>query len=54
MHYMVDHHLLSDGAIILAESNDVANLPVENDTFEIIRQKQYGITVVTIYQYNSL
>ncbi|MBZ5959846.1 16S rRNA (guanine(966)-N(2))-methyltransferase RsmD [Leuconostoc gasicomitatum] len=54
MHYMVDHHLLSDGAIILAESNNVANLPVENDTFEIIRQKQYGITVVTIYQYNSL
>ncbi|MEX0380358.1 16S rRNA (guanine(966)-N(2))-methyltransferase RsmD [Leuconostoc sp. MS02] len=54
MGYMVENQLLSNGAIILAESNDVANLPVADETFEILRQKQYGITVVTIYQYNNL
>ena len=54
MQYMADNHLLSNRAIILAESNDVANLPIADNTFEIMRQKQYGITVVTIYQYNSL
>ncbi|MGY3742587.1 16S rRNA (guanine(966)-N(2))-methyltransferase RsmD [Leuconostoc inhae] len=54
MQYMADNHLLSNRAIILAESNDVANLPIEDNTFEIMRQKQYGITVVTIYQYNGL
>lgn len=53
MHDLVDHHLLVDGAIILAESNDVANLPFEDQLFKIIQQKQYGITVVTIYQYSS-
>lgn len=53
MHDLVNHHLLADGAIILAESNDVANLPLEDQLFKMIRQKQYGITVVTIYQYSS-
>lgn len=52
MKSLVAHHLLRDGAIILAESNDLANLPLEDQTFKIIRQKQYGITVVTIYQYS--
>ncbi|GMA70307.1 methyltransferase [Leuconostoc litchii] len=53
MAFMVDNGLLNKGAIILAESNDEANLPSESDNFSMIQQKHYGITVVTIYQYEG-
>lgn len=53
MRFMSENHLLNDGAIVLAESNDAANLPDEGDRFKIIQQKQYGITVVTIYQFEG-
>lgn len=53
MQFMAENGLLADGAIILAESNDVANLPEASAQFSIVRQKQYGITVVTIYQFDN-
>ncbi|WP_220740243.1 16S rRNA (guanine(966)-N(2))-methyltransferase RsmD [Leuconostoc miyukkimchii] len=53
MHYMSDNNLLTSGAIILAESDNTANLPDADQTFEIIQQKTYGITVVSIYRYNT-
>ena len=53
MRFMSENHLLNDGAIVLAESNDTANLPDEGDRFKIVQQKQYGITVVTIYQFEG-
>lgn len=53
MSFMAENGLLNSDAIILAESNDEANLPNESDDFSIIQQKHYGITVVTIYQYEG-
>lgn len=53
MQFMAQNGLLADGAIILAESNDAANLPEASTQFNIVRQKQYGITVVTIYQFDK-
>jgi 16S rRNA (guanine966-N2)-methyltransferase len=53
MTFMAANHLLTPGAIIVAESNDEANLPAANQQFDIIQQKHYGITVVTIYQYQE-
>lgn len=50
---MVEMGLLNTGAVILAESNDAANLPEADKKFRIIQQKHYGITVVTIYQYGG-
>lgn len=50
---MVEMGLLNTGAVILAESNDAANLPEADKKFRIIQQKHYGITVVTIYQYEG-
>lgn len=53
MQFMAQNGLLANGAIILAESNDAANLPEPSTQFNIVRQKQYGITVVTIYQFDK-
>ncbi|MGX7052002.1 16S rRNA (guanine(966)-N(2))-methyltransferase RsmD [Leuconostoc palmae] len=51
MLYLATNGMLNEDAIILAESNDSANLPEENSYFEIIQQKHYGITVVTVYRF---
>ena len=50
---MAEMGLLNTDAVILAESNDAANLPEADKKFRIIQQKHYGITVVTIYQYEG-
>ena len=53
MSKMAEMGLLNTDAVILAESNDAANLPEADKKFRIIQQKHYGITVVTIYQYEG-
>lgn len=50
MAYLYAHDLLQNHAIIVAESDDAANLPEATEHFSIIQQKHYGITIVTIYQ----
>ncbi|WP_076462187.1 16S rRNA (guanine(966)-N(2))-methyltransferase RsmD [Limosilactobacillus caccae] len=47
---MVADDLLSDEAIIVAETNQEANLPTELPGFKLIKRQEYGITVLTIYQ----
>ncbi|MFT9388192.1 MAG: 16S rRNA (guanine(966)-N(2))-methyltransferase RsmD [Leuconostoc sp.] len=53
MQFLAENGLLAPGAVILAESNDAANLPAASAPFDIVQQKQYGITVVTIYQFDN-
>lgn len=53
MNFLADHGLLNDGAIVVAESNDAANLPAGDARFDVITQKHYGITVVTIYEFSE-
>lgn len=50
---MAELGLLNDGAILLVESDQAADLPEDSDQFALIKQKHYGITVVTLYQYQK-
>lgn len=51
LNQMVTSNLLNLGAVIVAETNQEANLPTELPHFEFIRRQEYGITVLTIYHY---
>jgi 16S rRNA (guanine(966)-N(2))-methyltransferase RsmD len=48
---LVANGLIADEAIVVAETDQVANLPDELPGFELLKQKDYGITVITIYEY---
>lgn len=51
---MVDLDLLNDGAIIVAETNQAAKLPITDlPHFTFIRRQTYGITVLTIYRFRK-
>ncbi|WP_010622386.1 16S rRNA (guanine(966)-N(2))-methyltransferase RsmD [Paucilactobacillus suebicus] len=51
MNKMVELDLLNDKAVIVAETNQDADLTDEINSFKMIRQQDYGITVLTIYQF---
>lgn len=42
--------LLNSGCRIVCETDTNANLPTTLSGFELVRQQDYGITVITIYQ----
>ncbi|WP_251546977.1 16S rRNA (guanine(966)-N(2))-methyltransferase RsmD [Limosilactobacillus caecicola] len=50
---MVEKKLLKPGAIVVCETNQEANLPDDLPGFELSRRNEYGITVLTIYQYQG-
>lgn len=50
---MVQLDLLSDGALIVCETNQQANLPDKLESFRLYRRHEYGITVLTIYEYQG-
>lgn len=47
---MVADDLLADEALIVAETNQEADLPTDLPGFKFIKRQEYGITVLTIYQ----
>lgn len=47
---MVADDLLAPGAIIVAETNQEADLPTELPGFKFLKRQEYGITVLTIYE----
>lgn len=47
---MVRANLLEDRAVVVAETDQEANLPTELPGFNFARRQEYGITVLTIYQ----
>ncbi|MCI2031245.1 16S rRNA (guanine(966)-N(2))-methyltransferase RsmD [Limosilactobacillus sp.] len=48
---MVELELLNDGALVVAETNQEANLPEKIDSFEFIKHQSYGITVLSFYRF---
>lgn len=50
---MVKNNLLAKDAIIVAETDQNAKLPTDLADFNFIRRQEYGITVLTIYQYEG-
>ena len=53
LNQMADLDLLNPGAVIVAETNQEANLPADLPGFELVRRQDYGITVLTIYHYHG-
>lgn len=49
---MVELGLLNDGALIVAETNQEANLPENISGFDFLKHQNYGITVLTFYRFN--
>ena len=50
---MVELDLINPGAIVVAETNQEANLPEQLPGFSFKRRQDYGITVVTVYRYDG-
>ncbi|WP_295730082.1 16S rRNA (guanine(966)-N(2))-methyltransferase RsmD [uncultured Limosilactobacillus sp.] len=50
---MVAEGLLRKNALVVCETNGEANLPQNLTGFKLFRQHQYGITVLTIYQFQG-
>ncbi len=48
---MVELSLLNDDALIVAETNQEANLPENIGSFNFIKQQSYGITVLSFYRF---
>lgn len=48
---LIQADLVADSAILMAETDQFANLPDTIQGFQQIKQKDYGITVITIYEY---
>lgn len=53
MQMMVQLDLLNDGATIVAETNQEADLPADFDNFKFIKRHDYGITVLRIYRFEG-
>lgn len=51
---MVAQGLLNEGAVIVAETNQEADLPTHDlPNFTFLRRQTYGITVLTIYRFRK-
>ncbi|MDF7637001.1 16S rRNA (guanine(966)-N(2))-methyltransferase RsmD [Leuconostocaceae bacterium ESL0958] len=50
---MIKGGLLQDGAIVMIESDEAANLPEPDGQLVLLQQKQYGITRVSLYEYRA-
>lgn len=48
---MAELSLLNEDALIVAETNQEANLPENIDSFNFIKRQSYGITVLNFYQF---
>ncbi|MBS9335758.1 16S rRNA (guanine(966)-N(2))-methyltransferase RsmD [Fructobacillus papyrifericola] len=48
---MISNGLLEDGAVVMIESDQVADLPEPDERLELLKQKDYGITRVSLYRY---
>lgn len=50
---LVSAQLVAPGALVVAETDQAAQLPEQFGDFRQIKQRDYGITVVTIYQFRG-
>lgn len=51
---MAERGLLADRALVIAETDQKAQLPTADwDNFRFVKQQTYGITVLTIYRYQK-
>ncbi|MBD5069342.1 MAG: 16S rRNA (guanine(966)-N(2))-methyltransferase RsmD [Lactobacillus sp.] len=50
---LVELDLLADGALIICETDHIADLPTDLAGFEFIKRATYGITELTFYRYEG-
>lgn|SRR5699024_4321279 len=50
---LVNANLVAAQALVVAETDQFADLPEILPGFELIKQKDYGITVITLYRYTG-
>ena len=46
-----DNQLCNDGALIICEKSNIEQITVSNENIEVIKEKQYGITDIIIFEY---
>lgn len=54
MQQMANDRLLAAQAMVVAETDQEADLPDDLPGFQLVRRQSYGITVLTIYQYEGM
>ncbi|MBS9334920.1 16S rRNA (guanine(966)-N(2))-methyltransferase RsmD [Fructobacillus sp. M1-13] len=50
---MISAGLLAKGAVVMIESDQVADLPKADERLALLKQKDYGITRVSLYRYEA-
>lgn len=50
---LVANDLVAKNAIVMAETDQHADLPDQIGVFTMVKQRDYGITVITIYEYEG-
>ncbi|RRG18288.1 16S rRNA (guanine(966)-N(2))-methyltransferase RsmD [Weissella viridescens] len=50
---LIDHGLVADNAVLVAETDQHADLPETISGFQQVKERDYGITVITIYEYEG-
>ena len=46
-----DNQLCNNGALIICEKSNIEQITVSNENIEVIKEKQYGITDIIIFEY---
>ena len=46
-----DNQLCNDGALIVCEKSNTEKITIINENIEVIKEKQYGITDIVIFEY---
>lgn len=50
LHFIKDNELLNDDGIVICETDDNVILQDDVDGYDLIKQKKYGITIISIYR----
>ncbi|WP_417852751.1 16S rRNA (guanine(966)-N(2))-methyltransferase RsmD [Weissella viridescens] len=50
---LIEHGLVAENAVLVAETDQNADLPEAISGFKQVKERDYGITVITIYEYEG-
>ena len=48
---ILDNNLCNDGALVICEKSNTEEITITDEKLEVIKEKQYGITDIVIFEY---
>ena len=46
-----DNQLCNEGTLIICEKSNIEEITIQNKNIEVVKEKQYGITDIVIFEY---